>query len=327
MSKNNSKQVLGPLRSRKGTYPCGMCGMTKQMSKAHVPPRCAGNEMLVKRYRYMVKGNEADAGRGDMGGIHIYGLCDECNGLAGVHDGAYGQFANHLRSKWIRSWSIQAPALLDLPAVPFDPGAVVRSILLGMCATGGLIHRDWPQLPLALAKGDPLKLPSEIAILVALARGMTARVSGPTAGFHIMGPHVRRDDEGVARGIHSVASVYFPPVAWELIHVGDTTLLDDGWVDVSGWTQIPPGEVHQLNLLVPSLPATCHPWHHPTRSEGWTELLNSEFVPIVECDNIEGGNLDLAAPLTVGKRAHVSIDEFNEMARRRGLVAPPAPSG
>ena len=123
-------------------------------------------------------------------------------------------------------------------------------------------------------------------------------------------------------GINAIASVYFPPLAWELIHAGESILDKHGWVDVSKWTQLPPGEIHKLTDLVPSLPATCHPYHHPDLNDHWTEVLNSGLVDITECVNIEGGPPDPASPLTLTTRAHATIDEFREVGRRLGLTGP-----
>lgn len=281
--------VAGLVNHRKGKRPCGICGDKKQMTRAHVPPQCARNEGLVKRYRLMVSGNEVDRGRQSEGGIHLYGLCGDCNTAAGRFDEAYGHLADAARQLWVKSWQIEVPPTIALPRVAFDPGGVVRSILLGMCATGPFIRRHWPDLPSALVSGNALELPPELRLYLALARGMTARVAGAIAGFHVLGPHLRRGSSGAPLGINAAASVYFPPLAWELIHVDETVLTEGRWEDVSSWTTITPGQTHLLSDLVPALPWVCHPWHHPTRSEYWVEMFDSELTPIVECANIEGG--------------------------------------
>ena len=90
-------------------------------------------------------------------------------------------------------------------------------------------------------------------------------------------------------GINAVASVYFPPLAWELIYPGETTLTDERRADVTGWTTFKPGDVQVLDALVPALPTVCHPWHDPARNEHWVELFSSEITPIIECPNVEGG--------------------------------------
>jgi hypothetical protein len=315
---NKPVQVLGLIHHRGDKRPCGICGVRKRMSQAHVPPRCAGNEMLVKRYRLIANRNEVGSGRHDIGGIHLYGLCEDCNSEAGKYDGAYGHFADALRPLWVKSWQIHVPPLISTPSVTFDPGTVVRSILLGMCATGPIIHEHWPDFPVQLMSGSPLEMPPEMRLYVALARGMTARVAGAMAGFHVHGPHLRRNKSGAPMGINAVASVYFPPLAWELVYARETELTHDRWADVSSWTAIKPGETHLVQNLVSALPAVCHPRHHPDRDLGWVELMSTEICPIVECANVEGGPPDPHAP-TLNERRQLTMDEFGDILRRNGL--------
>jgi hypothetical protein len=318
-AQQRGSRVLGLINYPGEKRPCGICGVKKLMSRAHVPAQCAGNEMLVKRSRFMVNKHEVDAGRQDLGGIYLYGLCADCNTEAGQYDEAYGQFAEALRPNWVQSLQIEVPRLMTTPSVTFDPGAVARSILLGMCATGPHIRHHWPELPAQLLSGTPVTMPPQLRLFLALTRGVTARVAGPISGFPVAGP-MRRDASGTPVGINAVASVYFPPLAWELINPGETMLTDDRWADVTSWTTIKPGDIRVLSELVPALPAVCHPWHHPNGDAlHWVELLSTEICPIVECANVNGGPPDPRAPLTLDKRAHVSIDQFNEILRKRGL--------
>jgi hypothetical protein len=320
-------RVLGLINYHGEKLPCGICGVRKLMSRAHVPPQCAGNAMLVKRSRLMVNKHEVDAGRQDLGGIYLYGQCSDCNTESGRYDGAYGQFADALRPNWVQSLQIEVPPLMSTPSVTFDPGAVARSILLGMCATGPHIRRHWPDLPPRLLSGSPVTMPPELRLFLALTRGLTARVAGPIYGLPVAGP-MRRDASGKVVGINSVASAYFPPLAWELIlGPGETMLTDDRWADVSSWTEIEPGDMQVVSELVPALPAACHPWHHPTRNEHWAELLSTEICPIVECLNVNGGPPDPRAPSTLNKRAHATVDEFNEVGRKLGLAPPTGTEG
>jgi hypothetical protein len=145
------------------------------MTKAHVPPKCAGNQMLTKRYHLMVKGHEVSTGRPDPGGIHLPGHCIDCNGLASRYDAEYGAFAASLEPCWNKSLTLSLPKQITVPDVDFDPGAVVRSILLGMCATGTLIEKQWPGLPISLTTGEPVELPADMKLYLALARGRSAR--------------------------------------------------------------------------------------------------------------------------------------------------------
>lgn len=272
-------QVLGLISGRGDKRPCGICGVRKRMTQSHVPARCAGNEMLVKRCRLIVNKDEVDSGRQDPGGIHLYGLCGDCNSQAARYDKAYGAFAKQMRPLWVRPWKLHVPPLISMPPVIFDPGAVVRSILLGMCAIGPIIQRHWADWPAQLASGTPLEMPPELRLFLALARGVTARVAGPIAGFPVAGTNLRRDSLGKPVGINAVASVCFPPLAWELIYPGETALTDERWADVTSWTTIKPGSTRVLSELVPALPTVCHPWHDPKRSQHWVELFSSEITP------------------------------------------------
>jgi hypothetical protein len=322
-------QVVGLINHRRDKRPCGICGVRQQLTRAHVPPRCAGNELLVKRYHILVTQDDGLtlSGRQEPGGIHLYGLCDDCNSQAGAkYDDAYGDFANALRPHRVKSWQLQVPHLMSTPGVAFDPGAVVRSILLGMCATGSLIREHWPGFPVQLLSGASVQLPPELRLYLGFARGLTARVSGAISGFHIAGPHLRRGSGGQPLGINAVASVYFPPLAWQLVHAGESILDREKWADVSGWTAIDPGETYMLSDLVPVLPVVCHPRHHPGRDEGWIEFLNDKIAPIIECANVDGGPPDPLAP-TLDPRKHVSMTEMNEILIKNGLPALPVDAG
>ena len=267
------------------------------------------------------RGTDVSPGRQDVGGIHLYGLCAKCNGKASKFDGAYGEFARAMDPLWFKRWQIHLPPLITTLPVEFDPGSVVRSIL-GMCATGPLIKRHWAELPLQLATGEPVEMPSEIRLYLALARGLTARVAGPILGYHAAGPNHRKDSLGVPVGRGAVASVYFPPLAWELV-LGtiESTLPDEGWADVSSWTEIRAGDTHSFSDLVAALPAVCHPKHHPTRHQHWLDLVDTEAAPIVQCANVKGGPPDPLVPvLAAGKYA--STDELASCAAPRSMTHP-----
>jgi hypothetical protein len=243
--------------------------------------------MLAKRHQLMRKGYAIEPGRLDIGGIHFRGLCQKCNTRAGKYDGAYGAFSDALAPCWVKSMTLYVPPRITLPEVDFDPGGVVRSILLGMRATSGLFKEHWPDFPTALAEGHSVELPSEMRLYLAPARGRSALVAGSMFGFHVAGPNVRRRTDGSQIGINAIASVYFPPLAWELNHTGDTILTEHGWTDVSSWTQLPPDETNKLTELVPSLPATYHPWHHPDLNDHWTELLNTQLVDVTNASTLK----------------------------------------
>ena len=57
--KRKPKKPIGRTYRSKDKAKCGICGLRKTMTRAHVPPKCAGNANLVKRHRWMTKGNTA----------------------------------------------------------------------------------------------------------------------------------------------------------------------------------------------------------------------------------------------------------------------------
>ncbi|GAC68872.1 hypothetical protein [Gordonia soli] len=319
MAADLTPKALDQVRRRKRKYPCGMCGETLIMSKSHVPPQCAGNLGLVHRTRLIVRGSDVSHGRADRGGIHFYGLCRRCNTAAGDFDPAYGAFATLLRPYWVRDWTLQLPGLVETPDVTLRPGAVVRSLLLGMMATTTMIRRLCPDLAEQLLTGEPVDLPSNVRLRMAFARGRSARVAGTMSGFHLVGPLSRHESDGSPIGIHSLSAVYFPPLAWELVRAGPTLLDEYRWADVSDWTRYDVTDERRLPDLVPALPVTAHPWHHPDLNRHWSEMTSSELSQIIECLNIEGGPERTAgAPITLEQRSYLSMEEFEEIARRRG---------
>ncbi|WP_336819967.1 hypothetical protein [Gordonia sp. MMO-8] len=135
----------------------------------------------------------------------------------------------------------------------------------------------------------------------------------------------RYTPSGAPIGISSVGSIYFPPLAWELVHSGPTLLDEYRWADVSNWMQYDVGQVVSLQSLVTALPHTAHPWCHPVLNEHWSELAATEYAPIIECANIEGGpGIGIGSPQTVRARAHLTMDEIDGLRRRHGL--PPTSS-
>ncbi len=320
-----STKPFGLMRTATGKYKCGLCGQKKRMSRAHVPPQCAGNTGLVTRSHLLVRGNEVAAGRADVGGLHFRGLCRECNTEVGSYDKAYGDFANAMRPLWVKDWQLELPEVVAVPDIIIRPGDVARSVIGGVAAASPMLRERWPILTEALRSGGAAVLPDALSLRLALARGVSARVSGAFAGFHVIGPRRRFTATGRPIGISSLGSTYFPPLAWELVHSGPTLLDEYKWADASNWIQYDIGEVVPLRALVTALPPTAHPWHHPALSEHWSEVAATKYAPIVECANVEGGHgIGIGSPLTVRVRAHLTMDEIAGLRHRSGL--PPMPS-
>ena len=286
-----------------------------------MPPQCAGNEMLVTRSSLVEKGDRIELGRAALGGIHFFGLCMDCNGAAGRFDREYKVLRDAMMPMWAQSWTLALPSDAVLPDVVVKPGDIARSILLGMCGVTPLIVDKWPSLPAQLmAPGSTLKLPSDLRLWLAQGRGMTARVAGPLGGFYVGGPKsLRRTGDGLPLGINSVASVFFPPLAWQLLHDGPTMLDPDGWADVSDWVSIPVGVAVNLRTLLGKLPYAAHPSHTPDDVDHWIEMSSDKITPIVECASITGEEPDRLTARLLGERVSISSDELDELRRRRGI--------
>lgn len=241
------------------------------MTAAHVPPQCAGNSMITPEYKLMVKEGVVSVGRNKLGGIHFLGHCADCNSRIGErYDQAYGDFAALMRAAWVKDWRISCPPIIEVSGGNFYPGRVIRSIVLGMCAVEPSIYTKHPAFVEGLMDGSAVEFPGDTRLFLALARGMSARVNGVVGGIYTMGPKRRYADDRTPIGILSTASVYFPPLAWELANSEKSFLPDDGWADVSEWAKLSPGEQHDVSEYFTRLPVVAHPQHSPDSHEDWT---------------------------------------------------------
>jgi hypothetical protein len=93
---------LGMARNRSKSAICGACGQRKKLTKAHVPPQCAGNDKLVGRSLLINRQGHLTSGRKLFGGVFFYGLCEECNNFAGKYDEAYGFLVRHCRGTGVK---------------------------------------------------------------------------------------------------------------------------------------------------------------------------------------------------------------------------------
>ncbi|WP_203913497.1 hypothetical protein [Rhizocola hellebori] len=213
------------------------------------------------------------------GGLHVYGLCVDCNNLGSLYDGAYSNMANGLHGLWAQTLGLRLPAQLTLPAITVKPGGVVRSILIGFAGLAPHIRTQHPELAAALHHRDlSAVLPEGLRLCLALARGLTARITSGIGGTFLFGPPL----DGKPPGIMSLAQAYFPPMAWHLAPT-DRSLLDlQGWADVSSWLAYDPDIEVPRPTLVRSLPPVVHPLHDPYQADDWLELVSFDATEIVE---------------------------------------------
>ncbi len=107
---------------------------------------------------------------------------------------------------------------------------------MGMFGVNRGLRQRFPDLARGLLAGaEPLSMPVELRLRIALASGTTGRLTGAVHTHLVIGP------TSTAGQLHllSDASVYFPPLAWQLAGVGSTLLHDQGWADATGWLAVP----------------------------------------------------------------------------------------
>lgn len=159
---------------------CGLCGQTVPLTRTHVPPQCAGNSQGVQRhYLQTVTADGVPtvvrARKSWAGGLYVYGLCGQCNSNAGRWDGAYGALATALRPCWSSGVLATPGGRIDLPSYEFSPSSVARSVLMGMFGVNRGLRARHPALAQGLLDAaEPLALPPDLRLRVALAKGTTA---------------------------------------------------------------------------------------------------------------------------------------------------------
>jgi len=310
-------------RTRKGRYECGVCGTVAKMSRAHVPPQCAGNEGAVTRGNWMRTGRVVTLGRADEGGIWFLGQCRSCNSAAGrVFDPAYAVLATALRPLWLASLIRQSSGRMPIPSVVFNPGAVVRSLLAGMCATTTMLRQEWPDVPRLLDPTAAIDLPPGWKLCLAMTRGKTAWVSGTSAGGYISGPRsTERTPDGGPRVLMTFASVFFPPLAWQLVGHGEQMLLEEGWADIGEWCTIAPNETRDLREFTTALPLVRHPRHEVNGDHHWGEMLQHDVSLVAECFDVTDSRSDEArARRRLINRRMLPAEDLEAAAARRGIT-------
>lgn len=225
---------FGLLRRRGDEGPCGLCGAVGPLSRTHVPPQCAGNDHGVLRHylQSMTEGGlrtRMARSRRFQGGMYVFGLCCTCNTAASRWDTAYAKLASALRSCWATGSIVVPGNRMRLPSAECSPSEVVRSILIGLFGVNHVLRDGFPELAAGLLAGaEPLVLPSELRLRLALARGTVGRLTG---AMHSM--KVADTRSGVIEYLQSAAAVYFPPLACSWLATGPLT-----WTGRAGVTPV-----------------------------------------------------------------------------------------
>lgn len=280
------------MQRRKGQITtCGLCGDRTKMTRAHVPPQCAGNDHLVGRSYMRTHHSKATRGRSTEGGLYVYGLCQPCNNLGSRYESAYKELIDVLSPTRRKSPGFDFNATqVSLPAATFDPGSVARTIMVGAFGIAPTL-RDWyPDLAAGiLDQRDFLIVPKKIRLRLGLARGASARIGGMTSGFFFAGPWALRDADGNPETVVPFAEVFFPPLAWMLANDPQPLLDHMGWGDATSWLNARPGDRQELRSTVPTLPYVSHPSHNDFLRNLWIEMhteSSAGITEIVECFNL-----------------------------------------
>lgn len=151
---------------------------------------------------------------------------------------------------------------------------------MGMFGVNRGLRGRYPALALGLLEAaEPLALSPDLALRVALAGGRTGRLTGAVHTTQVLGP----TPTGGQLRLLSDASVYFPPLAWQLVGAGSTLLDEQGWGDATSWLSTPISDEADLYTLCRSLPVVYDPNHDPKLADKTVHLFANELSPIVEC--------------------------------------------
>ncbi|MET8197971.1 hypothetical protein [Micromonospora taraxaci] len=251
------------------------------MSKAHVPPRAAGNSAHVTSAIVRIYKGVLQPGRHSAGGLWLRGLCADCNSLAGARfDTAYADFACRLRSflDLPRGFNLVEP--FTAPPVPVAPGLVARSVLFGMFAISPNLRIIFPELAEGLLKEHRhISMPDGATLRLAIYDDPAARLTGPVHSFRVL----RRRAH-----YNTFTEVYFRPLAWVLapndrgVPIDSESILDrQMWATADEWLQYGP-DVTSVDLrnLCRYIPHVRHPLAGH-RAE-WIEMYSDEITSFLE---------------------------------------------
>lgn len=272
-------RLLGSMLDDKQPRPCGLCGETVRLSRAHVPPQVAGNTTRVLRAPSVIGSGTRRPGTRKEGGMWVRGLCYECNHRAGnLYDRAYADFAQNvarLSTPFARGMAV-IPG--EAPGVFFAPGLVARCVLFGMFAINLRLRLIFPELARDLLEDkDPsegrVAWPSRVALRVGLTHPLMPHVGVLSSG--VWGMRVLTE-----RVVHfTFADIAFPPLVWSLVPLDEKASAQFGpqitnvLADASEWVHYGRGRTHvDLRWLTRDLAAIALP--SLTDQSDWIETLN-----------------------------------------------------
>lgn len=263
---------MSPKRNYVGEAPrsgilCALCRSSTTLTKAHVPPRSAGNRSDVRRTRPYVDDSVMKQQSPLEGGMWLRTVCPSCNNLASRYDDSYGNFSQRL-SRHLPRHPLSLPTMNGVPPIALAPGRVARSVLHGMVAIApsfSVVHPEF--LDALLADGEGIALPEGLRLRVALTGDRYCRLASAYHMHRVLGE--RQDYE-------AFAEIYFRPLAWVLTGgrgtLGDSVFDSEGWGDATDWVRYSRESWRaDLRDLVRRLPTVLHPTRRVDRDE-WLGL-------------------------------------------------------
>lgn len=260
---------------------CHLCRRSTALTRAHVPPQCAGNtSSRVVRMRPFIRDGVMQHETPLDGGLWLKTLCGPCNRIAGQYDDAYGDFAANV-SRHDRmvsaSWSLPVSAG-GVPAVQVSPGRVARSLLMAMVAVApsmNLVHGAL--LNQLHHDADDIRLPGGMRLRVARVRHPACRISSAYSMMQVLGFRQTYD---------VFAEICFVPFIWALCSatpasLGPALVDHERWGDATDWIRYGRTvERADLRSVLRRLPLTTHPTQRD-RSE-WIEMSAQDATYVLE---------------------------------------------
>ena len=248
---------------------CALCRRSSTLTKAHVPPRCAGNRDQVTRTRSFIRDRTLQYDSPLEGGLWLKTICSQCNLLASRYDDAYRDFADVVLPHRPQHRLI-LPTIHGVPPIRVAPGRVARSVMHGMIAIAPMLATLYPDfLDDLQADCENIQLPDGLELRVAVTDDRYCRIA---SAYHMHRVISQRQDHDV------LAEIYFRPLAWVLTgsrsarpHLGPRLVDSQRWGDATDWIRYSTSRWRgDLRLLLNSLPVTRHPAR--TRRDEWVEL-------------------------------------------------------
>jgi hypothetical protein len=275
--------LVGTMLASIQPRPCGLCGDVRKPTRAHVPPRVAGNRHSVLRAPDVIDdGRTRRPGTWKEGGMWVRGLCDDCNNRAGRScDQAYADFASQVAR-------LSTPLALGLQVIPgeppgayFAPGLVARCVLVGMFAINPRLRILFPDLAHDLSHEPvpghgPVTWPGQLILRVGLTHPLARNNGLLFSGIWSMRVLTERV-------VHfSFADIVFPPLVWSLLPSNSDSERDGlgpqvtrALADASDWVNYGRDRTTvDLRSLTRTLPALLHPVF--ANRDEWVELLTQD---------------------------------------------------